>query len=789
MSQVCIGVHVHAEPERLLATLGSLRANTTTAFSLLLLPDGPDEATRKALARLSDMAQSGTAEPCGAAACFNRLATANAADVVVLLESGSQVGPGWLDHLLAALESDPRNGLAGPTTNYAWNEQCVYWGGGSSLDEIARTARAATMRFGNEARRLDPLFSLADFCYAVRREVIEDLGAADESYGLGPCWEMDYNIRAARAGWRGVWACAAYVYRAPFTARRQSEEERRFEASKHYYQDKFCGARLRSEKTDYRSHCRGDVCPNFAPATLIEIKRPLTILAPPVEPPLSTVEPPHSTKDPNEKTPAFGKAPRNDLRITGTPLVSCIMPTYNRRRFLPQAIRSFLRQDYPNLELVVVDDGVDSVADCMPADQRIRYFRLDQKLTVGAKRNFACKQARGEFIAHWDDDDWYPASRIRAQMSALLDSSADVCGSSRIYYYDPATGRAWEFGYSAVAPVWVGGNTLAYRRAAWERSPFPDLQVGEDSYFVCYGAKTVCDLAQPGLCVGMVHAGNTSYKETGGAFWKAIAITGIQQLLRDDLEVYNALLGDSSLARWPLVSCIMPTCQRRPFLPLALRWFLDQDYPNKELIIVDDGEDQVGDLAANLPGVRYFSLQSRASIGAKRNLACEQSRGEIIVHWDDDDWYAPDRLRYQVTPILKGEAEITGLENAFVLELPSGEFWTVGADLHRQMFVGDVHGGTLVYHRGLLTAGLRYMELNLAEDAWLLHQAMGRGKRLLRLGNPGMFVYVRHGRNAWQEFTPGRFLNPAGWVRTQPPLTFPGSALSAYRNAALRLIT
>jgi hypothetical protein len=54
-------------------------------------------------------------------------------------------------------------------------------------------------------------------------------------------------------------------------------------------------AQLRSEKTDYRSHCRGDVCPNFAPATLIEIKRPLTILAPPVEPPPSTVEPPPST--------------------------------------------------------------------------------------------------------------------------------------------------------------------------------------------------------------------------------------------------------------------------------------------------------------------------------------------------------------------------------------------------------------------------------------------------------------------------------------------------------------
>lgn len=157
------------------------------------------------------------------------------------------------------------------------------------------------------------------------------------------------------------------------------------------------------------------------------------------------------------------------------------------------------------------------------------------------------------------------------------------------------------------------------------------------------------------------------------------------------------------------------------------------------------------------------------------------------MHWDDDDWYAPDRLRYQVTPILTGEAEITGLENAFVLVLPGGEFWTTGPELHRQMFVGDVHGGTLAYRKEPLARGLRYPELNLAEDAWLLHQAVGSGHRLLRLGNPGVFVYVRHGYNAWRECDPGRFLDPAGWARTQPPLTFPAGAIAAYQTAAASL--
>ena len=54
------------------------------------------------------------------------------------------------------------------------------------------------------------------------------------------------------------------------------------------------------------------------------------------------------------------------------PLVSCIMPTYNRRRFVPGAIAQFLRQDYLSSELVILDDGADLVGDLVPADPSIR---------------------------------------------------------------------------------------------------------------------------------------------------------------------------------------------------------------------------------------------------------------------------------------------------------------------------------------------------------------------------------------------------------------------------------
>src|SRR5574341_2171573 len=457
LRKICIGIPVQSEPQRLRVTLDSVcRRATDERVEIIVLPDDPDPVTKEFIAQLSLPIVTG-GEGLGAAACFNRLAAYSDADVIVLLESGARVGRRWLEHLLRALGADARNGLAGPSTNVSWNEQAVFSRTGGSDEDVENMAREAEKRFGDQVRTLEPLFSLADFCYVVRREVIDAIGAADERYSLGPCWEMDYNIRAARAGWRGVWAGAAYVHRAPFSARRRHEESRRFESSKHLYQDKFCGARLRGEKNDYRGHCRGDDCPNFAPPDLIEIKK--------TRPNPSAISVCFSPLAPAAPNPAAESA--EVLATVAASLVTCIMPTYNRRAFVPQAIRCFLRQNYANTELLVVDDGADCIADCIPETDRIRYLRLDRRLTIGAKRNFACERAHGEFIVHWDDDDWYAVDRVTRQIAALHERNSDISGSSRIYYYDVRTARAWEYRFSNSSAAWVGGNTLSYRKSFW----------------------------------------------------------------------------------------------------------------------------------------------------------------------------------------------------------------------------------------------------------------------------------------------------------------------------------
>jgi glycosyltransferase involved in cell wall biosynthesis len=461
------------------------------------------------------------------------------------------------------------------------------------------------------------------------------------------------------------------------------------------------------------------------------------------------------------------------------PLVSCIMPTADRRAWIRQAIRGFLRQDFTDAELVILDDGARPIADLVPNHPRVRYVRGAGKQTVGAKRNQACRLARGQLIAHWDDDDWYAPSRLRRQVEALHAGTADLCGTSTLYFYQPSADRAWRYASTSSGPRMLVGSSLLYRRRAWERSPFADVQVAEDVRFVRAAGGTPCDLRDPALGVATIHDDNTSPRTPDSLFWAPHPAADIHRLLGDELAFFATFHRGAE----PLISCIMPTADRRRFLPLSLRCFQDQDWSNRELIVVDDGHDPAGDLVEGIPGARYIRVPRRTSIGAKRNLACQEARGDIVAHWDDDDWYAPGRLRWQAAPILAGQADLTGLHNRFMMRLPGGDFWTTAPELHQRMFVGDMHGGTIMFRRALFTDGLRYPAVNLAEDASLIRAAMRRGRRVLRLDNPELFVYVRHGSNAWQ-FDVGRFIDPCGWTAVAAPSAFSSETVDEYRAAA-----
>ncbi|HLA64317.1 MAG TPA: glycosyltransferase, partial [Rhodothermales bacterium] len=238
--------------------------------------------------------------------------------------------------------------------------------------------------------------------------------------------------------------------------------------------------------------------------------------------------------------------------------------------------------------------------------------------------------------------------------------------------------------------------------------------------------------------------------------------------------------GEPVLEKEPLVSCLMPTRDRRPFVAQAIRYFLRQDYPHRELVVVDDGDDPVEDLMPDDPRIVYVRLPGRASIGAKRNVAGDAARGEVLLCWDDDDWYGAGRLRAQVGPLVRGEADVTALGRSPFLCIPTGRFWQCSARIHARMFYKQVVGGTLAFRRGPWRAGARFPDGSLAEDAALLRDLLHRGARLAPIVNRDLFVYIRHDANSWR-FQQGSHLDRQGWNVAPWPAGMPEEDRAFYR--------
>ena len=124
-----------------------------------------------------------------------------------------------------------------------------------------------------------------------------------------------------------------------------------------------------------------------------------------------------------------------------TPLISVIIPTYNAARYLPDAIESILAQNYPNLEIIIVDDGsTDNTTEILRNyDQKIIYYYQKNRGPASA-RNQGLQLSNGEFIAFLDADDLWPKDKIKHQLLHFLKSPDTdiVVGRQRVEYLPDA---------------------------------------------------------------------------------------------------------------------------------------------------------------------------------------------------------------------------------------------------------------------------------------------------------------------------------------------------------------
>jgi glycosyltransferase involved in cell wall biosynthesis len=158
------------------------------------------------------------------------------------------------------------------------------------------------------------------------------------------------------------------------------------------------------------------------------------------------------------------------------PLVSCICPTYNRpphyQHLLEEAIASFLRQDYPNKELIVLNDcpGQELICD----EPGVRVVNVAERFpSLGDKHNAAVGLARGELIALWDDDDISLPWRLSLSVERLGD--ADYFNPRCYWYLDT---KGLHFDHS----MGYGHSVSLFRRAALEGvGGYPSKSLGYDA--------------------------------------------------------------------------------------------------------------------------------------------------------------------------------------------------------------------------------------------------------------------------------------------------------------------
>jgi glycosyltransferase involved in cell wall biosynthesis len=189
--------------------------------------------------------------------------------------------------------------------------------------------------------------------------------------------------------------------------------------------------------------------------------------------------------------------------------VSVITPTFGRQRFHPALHAMFAAQQHDAIELLVDDDSPSpSPYFAQLSDPRVRYTHSPVRASIGAKRNRLIERARGAVIVAFDDDDYYAPHYVPTMLAAL--GNADLVKLAgwyvysvperTLYYWDTSAHDAVHFkvGNGPAAEVSSSrfaldalqrnldgyGFSYVFRRAAFERARFPDLNFGEDFAFV-----------------------------------------------------------------------------------------------------------------------------------------------------------------------------------------------------------------------------------------------------------------------------------------------------------------
>ena len=235
----------------------------------------------------------------------------------------------------------------------------------------------------------------------------------------------------------------------------------------------------------------------------------------------------------------------------GAARVSVIMPVFNSGKTLRKAIDSVLRQTFPAVELIIVDDcSTDDSAAIIEAyagvDSRVKSIRQPANAGVAAARNSGLDAATGSHIAFLDSDDWWDPHKLEIQLEQMRLSDARVCYAT--YQRVDEAGKA----ISLVSPPsaitytdllksnYIGHLTGIYARSIGD---FRFRRIGHEDYvFWLDVVKTtggaVCASSQHPLAFYTVRSGSVSANKLRAAGWQWRIYRDVLHLSAFDASLY-----------------------------------------------------------------------------------------------------------------------------------------------------------------------------------------------------------------------------------------------------------
>lgn len=186
--------------------------------------------------------------------------------------------------------------------------------------------------------------------------------------------------------------------------------------------------------------------------------------------------------------------------MTHHPLVSIIIPTYNRAHLIGETLDSVLAQTYTNWECIIVDDGstdhTDEVVGAyVQKDARFKYFhRPDTHLPGGnGARNYGFLQSKGEYINWFDSDDLMYPEKLEKKVQSFKTHKVDLVVSKSEYFNSDKETYGYNFisedinfeSFSMGNVTWITNDFMIRREIALQTTFNENLRAGQEYNYVC----------------------------------------------------------------------------------------------------------------------------------------------------------------------------------------------------------------------------------------------------------------------------------------------------------------